>query len=127
MAAMDIPACTRVREMKTEGNRRWIACGLLLASLAGVTLAPSQAQQPRREIERVLARGRALFLARCAECHNERGDKPLASGRPLNERILTDEAIRKNIEARFRKASEEDQRAVAAYLKSLLKNPTEQR
>ena len=42
-----------------------------------------------------LERGKELFMAHCASCHNERGDKALDKGLPLNQRALADEVIRK--------------------------------
>src|SRR5260370_40935988 len=55
------------------------------------------ADQPLSHEERVrlLATGKELFLARCARCHDERGDKPLKTGSPFHERRLhPDEASR---------------------------------
>ncbi len=65
--------------------------------------------------------GRALFVKRCAGCHNECGDKPLSSGLPLNERSLTRDAIVQNVDGRLRSATEEERRAVADYIESFMK------
>ncbi len=71
-----------------------------------------------------MALGKKLFLERCASCHNEGGDKPLASGPPLNARKLTAEVIARNVNGRFRSATEEDRRGVTLYIQSFLKNGT---
>jgi mono/diheme cytochrome c family protein len=65
--------------------------------------------------------GKALFVKRCAGCHNERGDKPLSSGLPLNERALSRDAIVRNVNGRLRSATEEDRRAVVDYIESFMK------
>jgi hypothetical protein len=37
----------------------------------------------------VCLKGKEIFVERCALCHNQRGDKPLQTGAPLNERGLS--------------------------------------
>ena len=73
------------------------------------------------EHARLLALGKKLFLQRCASCHNERGDKLLSSGPPLNERKLTAEVIVRNVNGRLKNAAEEDRRGVTLYIQSFLK------
>ncbi len=68
-----------------------------------------------------LALGKKIFVERCAKCHGENGSKPLASGPPLSERNLTDEQLAKSVRGRLKAFSEEEQRAVAAYIRSFQK------
>lgn len=81
------------------------------------------ADQPLSEQERarLLASGKELFTARCARCHDERGDKPLKIGPPLNERGLSSEQIARAVSGRLRDKTEEERRAVALYISSLMK------
>ena len=74
------------------------------------------------ERTRVLAQGKELFMARCASCHAERGDKPLKSGPPLNERRLSVEEIAGAVKGRLREKTEEERRAVTLYISSLMKS-----
>lgn len=71
------------------------------------------------ERERLLAIGKTLFLERCASCHNERGEKPLPDGPPLNERALARETIQKAVNGRFRNKSDEEKLGVVLYIESL--------
>ena len=79
--------------------------------------------QPRSEQERagLLAAGKELFMARCARCHDERGDKPLKTGPPLNERGLSSEQIARAVSGRLRDKTEEERLAVTLYISSLMK------
>jgi mono/diheme cytochrome c family protein len=61
-------------------------------------------------------------MARCASCHHERGDKPLKSGPPLNERALSVEEIARAVNGRLRGKTEEERRAVTLYISSLMKS-----
>ncbi len=61
------------------------------------------------------------ILARCARCHDERGDKPLKTGPPLNERGLSSEQISRAVNGRLRDKLEEERRAVTLYISSLMK------
>ncbi len=103
-----------------------LAGAVLLCAVAFVwngPTAPARAAgspQEKAERERLLAIGKDLFVARCAKCHNERGDKPLERGLPLNQRKLSCEVIERNINGRFKSATEEQRRAVALYIESFL-------
>ena len=79
--------------------------------------------QPLSEPEhaRLLAKGKEVFLERCARCHNERGDKPLKTGPPLNERGLSTEVIARAVSGRLRDRAEDERRAVTQYVSSLMK------
>lgn len=101
----------------------------LLAALAlGLALHSAPAFEPPSEAAagkpsenpKVLARGKELFMERCAKCHGERGDWPLKNGPPLNERKLTREVIERNVAGRFRSAPADDKRAVTLYIETLL-------
>jgi mono/diheme cytochrome c family protein len=63
--------------------------------------------------------GRDLFLERCASCHNERGDKPLRTGLPLNQRKLSREVITAAVKGRLKSKTEAEQQAVTDYIASL--------
>ena len=79
--------------------------------------------QPPSEEERarLVAKGKELFVERCARCHNERGDKPLKTGPPLNERGLSTEVIARAVSGRLRDRTEEERRAVTLYISNLMK------
>jgi mono/diheme cytochrome c family protein len=96
---------------------------LFCAVLVVCNLSSSRAQAPSAadaERNRLLTIGKDLFVARCASCHNERGDKPLEHGVPLNQRKLTREVIERNVTGRFKSATAEQRRAVALYIESFL-------
>ena len=83
----------------------------------------SAQDQPISEEERakLLARGKELFVERCAKCHNERGDKALKTGPPLNERGLSTEVIARAVSGRLKDRTDDDRRAVTLYISSLMK------
>src|SRR5438552_18902002 len=104
---------------------------LLLLALPAAKLFPahgdarsgSQAKTVARDEprERLLAAGRILFVDRCAKCHAERGDKPLKSGLPLNQRELSEEEIARAVSVRLKNATVEDKRTVVYFYSSHLK------
>ena len=75
--------------------------GRIAIRVPGAGQAPAADQPPsEQERARLLATGKELFLARCARCHDERGDKPLKTGPPLNERRLSSEQIARAVSGR---------------------------
>ena len=68
-----------------------------------------------------LARGRTVFVARCASCHGERGDKPLPTGLPLAARNLEANATLKMVGGRLKDSPVSDQEAVVQYILTLSK------
>ena len=95
-----------------------------IAALRGRSTGQSPAHdQPASEEEhaRLLAKGKELFVERCARCHNERGEKPLKTGPPLNERGLSAEVIARAVSGRLRDKTEDERRAVTLYISSLMK------
>ena len=96
--------------------------GGIVIQARGVGQASAADQQPsEQERGRLLATGKELFMARCARCHDERGDKPLKTGPPLNERGLSSEQIARAVSGRLRDKTEEERRAVTLYISSLMK------
>jgi mono/diheme cytochrome c family protein len=101
----------------------------LLGFAAGIAIRARGAgqghasDQPRSELERarLLAAGKELFMARCARCHDERGDKALKTGPPLNERGLSMEEVARAVNGRLRDKTAEERRAVTLYISSLMK------
>ena len=75
----------------------------------------------KEERAKLLARGKELFVERCASCHNERGDKALKSGPPLNERGLSTDVIARLVNGRLKDRTEDERRAVTLYISSLMK------
>jgi len=73
------------------------------------------------ERDKLLAAGKKIFVERCAKCHDERGDKPLKTGLPLNQRELSDEEITRAVSGRLKDAPEEKKHAVALYVSSFMK------
>ena len=102
---------------------------VLLGLIGGIAVharnahqAPTAAQPlSEQEHARLLATGKEFFMARCARCHDERGDKPLKTGPPLNERGLSSEQIARAVSGRLRDNTEEERRAVTLYISSLMK------
>ena len=81
------------------------------------------ADQPISEEERnrLLTKGKEIFLERCARCHNLGGDKALKTGAPLNERGLSADVIARAVSGRLRDRTEDERRAVSLYISSLMK------
>jgi mono/diheme cytochrome c family protein len=67
--------------------------------------------------------GKDLFLARCGSCHDERGDKPLRSGPPLNQRKLSREVIAEAVNDRLKSRTEAEREAVIEYISGLYVGP----
>ena len=85
--------------------------------------APAVGQSSSAEsADQLLTKGKEIFLERCARCHNDRGDKPLKTGLPLNERELSGDAIAQAVSGRLRDGTESERRAVTLYISSLMQN-----
>lgn len=102
----------------------------VVIGLAGIAMAgPGAGQAPvpangaisGQERARMLAKGKDIFVEKCARCHNERGDKALRSGRPLNERGLATDAIARAVNGRLKDRTAEERLAVTLYIASLMK------
>ena len=112
--------------MTAEGKvRARLLLVLLVVALLFFSLALVRAQEPAAATEpdkaAQLLVGKKLFVEKCGKCHDERGDKPLASGPPLNERELTREEIERAVRSRLRDKTDEERAAVVAYIQSFLK------
>ena len=102
---------------------------VLMGFAGGIAIHARSAQQvpaadqsvSEEERTRLLAKGKDLFVERCARCHNERGDKPLKTGAPLNERGLSAEVIARAVSGRLRDRTEDERHAVTLYISSLMK------
>jgi mono/diheme cytochrome c family protein len=102
---------------------------VLLGFAAGIAMHGRSAHQvptadqslSEEERTRLLAKGKEIFLERCARCHNERGDKPLKTGVPLNERGLSADVIARAVSGRLRDRTDDERRAVTLYISSLMK------
>ena len=68
--------------------------------------------------DRLLTAGKKLFVQRCAQCHGERGDKPLPTGVPLSQRKLMPEQLARSLKGRLQDSTEEQRRAVQLYIES---------
>lgn len=101
---------------------------LFFLAVLSLSLAASQwhhmpaGPSPSEKQEETLSIGKKLFMERCGRCHDERGDKPLPEGPPLNERELTREEIARAVRGRFRDKTDEERAAVVAYMESFLKS-----
>lgn len=73
------------------------------------------------ESAKLLAKGKEIFVEKCAKCHGENGDKALSSGKPLSERGLGTDVIARAVSGRLKDRSDEERRAVTAYIASLMK------
>ena len=89
----------------------------------GAGQAPTGDPSPTREDRTpALAKGKELFLsAGCVNCHNASGDKPLKTGLPLNERVLSTDEIASAVNGRLKGKTEEERRAVTLYIASVMK------
>jgi len=102
---------------------------VLLGLAAGIAMHGRSAHQvptadqslSEEERTRLLAKGKEIFLERCARCHNERGDKPLKTGVPLSERGLSADVIARAVSGRLRDRTDDERRAVTLYISSLMK------
>ncbi len=95
--------------------------GGLARHVRGAAQAPAADQRlSGEESARLLAKGKEFFLARCAKCHDERGDKPLRTGLPLSERGLAGDQIAQAVKGRLRDRTEEERRAVTLYISTLM-------
>ena len=102
---------------------------VLLGLAAGIAMHGRSAHQvptadqslSEEEHTRLLAKGKEIFLERCARCHNERGDKPLKTGVPLSERGLSADVIARAVSGRLRDRTDDERRAVTLYISSLMK------
>src|SRR5215469_8226708 len=122
---------TKVRHEAIMPGRTlaFLLATVLLGFAAGIAMHARSANQTpaadqslsEEERTRLLAKGKAIFLERCAQCHNERGDKPLKTGAPLNERGLSADVIVREVSGRLRDRTEDERRAVALYVSSLMK------
>jgi mono/diheme cytochrome c family protein len=96
--------------------------GLLFTRSIGIEHARAvETQSGEKEDERLIAIGKQLFIKNCSGCHQEQGDKPLATGLPLNERKLTTEVIAKNVNGRLKDATEDEKHGVTLYICSFMK------
>ncbi|HSC78675.1 MAG TPA: cytochrome c [Candidatus Acidoferrales bacterium] len=100
---------------------------VLLLCVAGILPAAGQwhsmssSSVAEEKPDPALTIGKKLFVERCGRCHDERGDKPLPEGLPLNERTLTREGIVRAVASRLRDKTDDERRAVVAYIESFLK------
>ena len=100
----------------------FVLSSLLVPSVRSQSPVSQPAKSSRAgEQERALARGKQIFVAKCASCHAEAGDKPLQSGPPLNLRELSAEDITKFVSGRLKDSPDEEKRAVALYVQSIMK------
>src|SRR5580693_3452636 len=95
--------------------------GGLCAYARSANQEPVDAPISDEERVRLLAKGKEIFVEKCAKCHNESGDKPLSSGQPLNERGLASSVIARAVGGRLKDRTDEDRRAVTLYIASLMK------
>ena len=102
---------------------------ILLGFAGGIAIYARSAHQApaadqslsEEERTRLLAKGKEIFVERCARCHNQRGDKALKTGAPLNERGLSADLIARAVSGRLRDRTEDERRAVTLYISSLMK------
>ena len=85
-----------------------------------VALDLSDLKSVRACADGLLAKGKQIFVERCARCHNENGDKSLKTGAPLSQRGLSTEAIAQAVNGRLRDGTEVERRAVTLYISSLM-------
>ena len=124
----------RLTRVRFEGimpgrTAAFLLATVLLGLAAGIAMHARSAHQvptadqslSEEERTRLLAKGKEIFLERCARCHNERGDKPLKTGVPLSERGLSADVIARAVSGRLRDRTDDERRAVTLYISSLMK------
>ena len=94
-----------------------LAAGIGAYAHGGRQAAGQTSDQERGQL---LAKGKEIFVEKCAKCHNERGDKALSSGQPLSERALSTDEIASAVKGRLKDRTDEDRRAVTLYIASLM-------
>ena len=106
----------------------FILATVLLGFAGGVAIharsahhVPAAQSLSEEERARLLAKGKDVFLERCARCHNESGDKPLKTGAPLNERGLSADVIARAVSGRLRDRTQDERHAVTLDISSLMK------
>jgi len=99
----------------------FLIAAAMLAGTGGVLLAARGQTARGSQADASLAVGKKLFVEKCAKCHGEDGTKPVGDGPALSERKLSDEQLQKNVRGRLKSASEDEQRGVAAYIRSFQK------
>ena len=67
-----------------------------------------------------IALGRAVFVEKCAKCHDENASRPLPDGRSLVERLSQKPDLAVALAGRLKTLPEEKRRAVVAYVATLL-------
>ncbi len=114
---------TRVEcDAAMRGRTETLLFAIALAGLRGTSQTPATDQPlSAEERARLLAKGKELFVARCARCHGENGDKTLRTGVPLSERGLSSDVIARAAKGRLRDGTEEERRAITLYISSLMK------
>ncbi len=104
------------------GGLLFQAHGQSTAAGPGTAAAPAaKAQTTVIPGEGALALGKKIFVERCAKCHGEDGTKPVGDGLPLSERKLSDEDLAKMVRGRLKSSPENEQKAVAAYIRCFQK------
>jgi len=126
---MDASNQSKIRGIMPGRAAAFLLATVLLGFAAGIAMHGRSAHQvptadqslSEEERTRLLAKGKEIFLERCARCHNERGDKPLKTGVPLNERGLSGDVIARAVSGRLRDRTDDERRAVTLYISSLMK------
>ena len=126
---MDASNQSKIRGIMPGRAAAFLLATVLLGFAAGIAMHGRSAHQvptadqslSEEERTRLLAKGKEIFLERCARCHNERGDKPLKTGVPLNERGLSADVIARAVSGRLRDRTDDERRAVTLYISSLMK------
>lgn len=95
--------------------------GVVVHARSGRQGAAAAGQTSDEERAALGAKGKAIFVEKCAKCHNEGGDKALSSGKPLNERGLSSEVIARAVNGRLKDRTDVERRAVTLYIASLMK------
>lgn len=64
------------------------------------------------------AQGKAIFVSRCAKCHDENGNKKLADGTTLLARLAQSKDLEARLGTRLKNPQERQQ--VALYMRSMM-------
>ena len=93
-----------------------ITCAAVLSLALGQSPSPTASSDTAAQREH----GRAVFLSKCGQCHNEDGMKKLSDGTTLLGRLSSRKDPQALLGTRLKGMTTEDKSAVSLYVDTLL-------
>lgn len=91
---------------------------VLFVAFAVAAAQDAKVQQPSADNLADLSQGKAIFVSRCASCHDENGNKKLADGTTLLARLAQSKDPEARLGTRLKNQAERHQ--VMLYMRSML-------